>query len=202
MLEDQADWPALYRRLERARLVLEAAAAPNPEREREIFRARARALARVPDEAPAGPSLEVLPFELAGETYAVETAFVREVVSLRDYTPVPGVPVFVLGVVNVRGEMLSVLDLRRFFELPIRGLNELNKVVVLRGHGMEFGLLADAVQSARTLQLQAVQPPLPTLTGIRAALARGLTATGMILLEAARLLQDRRLIVETNSSLP
>lgn len=81
----------------------------------QILRDRAHLLARPPEQAAtADTQLEVLEFRLAQERYAVETRHVREVCPLKDLTPLPCTPPFVLGVVNVRGCILPVLDLKIF----------------------------------------------------------------------------------------
>jgi len=82
----------------------------------QILRDRAQVLARPPEQAAAADTLfELLEFRLAQERYAVETRYVREVYPLKDLTPLPCTPPFVLGVVNVRGHILPVLDLKKFF---------------------------------------------------------------------------------------
>jgi purine-binding chemotaxis protein CheW len=111
------DWTALRRRLVDAEQRLAQGFAPPPEQQRAILRARALGLAAEATAAP-GESSEVLEFVLAQERYAIETAWVREVVPLRDLTPLPGLPAFVLGIIHLRGQIVSLLDLRKFFELP------------------------------------------------------------------------------------
>ena len=106
---------------------------------RAILRSRARALARAPQQtATAQQFLEIVEFRLASETYGLEAAFVREVYPLKDFTPLPSVPPFVLGILNVRGQILSVIDLKKFFGLPEKGLGQLNKLIILRdrAHGI------------------------------------------------------------------
>ena len=80
---------------------------------RELLDRRARQLARVPDAPPrAGEVLELVGFVLAGARYGIESRFVREVARLTRFTPVPGTPAFVLGITNLRGEILALFDLR------------------------------------------------------------------------------------------
>jgi purine-binding chemotaxis protein CheW len=62
----------------------------------------------------ASARLEVVEFLLAQERYGIATRCVREVLPLVELTPLPGVPPFVLGIANVRGQIVSVLDLKRF----------------------------------------------------------------------------------------
>lgn len=163
---------------------------------REVLRARARALARAPEGAAApGTTLELLEFRLAQESYAVETRHVREVYPLKDLTPMPCTPPFVRGIVNVRGRILPVVDLKKFFDLPDRGLTDLHRVVLVRGHGLEFGLLADVVVGVRLVTVDSLQASLPTLTGIRADYLKGVTAEGLVVLDLDRVLTDPRIVV-------
>jgi len=162
-----------------------------------VLHERAAALARRPAQAPAADTLiEVLEFRLAHERYAVETRHVREVHALRSLTPLPCAPAFVRGIVNVRGRITAVLDIKRFFDLPEEGLTDLHRVVLVQGHGMEVGLLADAIVGVHSIALADLQEQLPHLTGIRADYLRGVTAQGLVVLDAQRLLQDPRIIVE------
>jgi purine-binding chemotaxis protein CheW len=166
------------------------------EEQQRILRARALALAQV-GETRAAPEdyLEVLEFSLAYERYALETSFVREVYQLKEFTPLPCTPPFILGIISVRGQILTVIDLKRFFNLPDKGLSDLNKVIILRRGGLEVGLLADAVSGVRTVALPEVQPPLPTLEGISPDYLKGVTRDALIILEADKILADPKLIV-------
>jgi purine-binding chemotaxis protein CheW len=161
-----------------------------------ILKARAEALAREPARARAAAEhIEVVEFVLAYERYAVETRYVREVSPLENLTPLPCTPAFVLGIVNLRGEILSVIDLKKFFELPEKGLTDLNKVIVLEAESMRFGILADAVSGVRRVRVDEIQPSLPTLTGVREAYLKGVTAERMVILDADKLLADERIMV-------
>jgi len=166
-----------------------------PEGGRRILRERALKLAREPEPEESAPRLELVEFLLSGERYAIESGFIREVYPLKELTPLPCTPPFVLGIVNIRGKILSVLDLRRFFELSDQGLSDLNKVLVLHQGGMEFGLLADAIVGVRTLQVRELKPTLPTLTEIRGEYLKGVTKERLVVLDAGKLLGDRRLVV-------
>jgi purine-binding chemotaxis protein CheW len=190
------DWTAVYRRLEATREYLASGWNLSPEKAKEILRARARKLAEEPRvEEPGEIFLEVLEFSLAKERYGVETAFVREVYPLKDPTSLPGTPPFVLGIMNIRGRILSVLDIKKFFDLPEKGLTELNKVIVLRSASMEFGILADEIVGVRTIAAASLQQALPTMTGVRVEYLMGLTPDGSVILHADKLLSDKNLIV-------
>ncbi len=196
MPTSRIDWAAIHRRLEAASALLEQGAAPSAEVRAKVLKGRARVLAREPEVTAASQDqLAVVEFLLAHETYALESAFVREVYPLRDLTSLPGTPEFVVGIVNVRGQIVSIIDLKRLFGLPGKGLTDLNKVIVLHNQDMELGLLADAVLGVRRILLQEIQAPLATLTGIHAEYLRGVTRDRTVILDVVRILADPRIIV-------
>ena len=163
---------------------------------RQILRARAQALARSPERAAvAAVSLELLEFRLANECYALETRYVREVYPLKNLTPLPCTPPFVLGIVNVRGRITPVIDIKKFFDLPEQGLTDLHRIILVRGNDLELGLLADVIVGVRTLPVDSLQASLPTLTGIRSEYLKGVTAERLVVLDLARILADPKIIV-------
>ena len=174
---------------------------PPPEEVKRILKARAETLAQVPVPADSvDEHIEVAEFTLAGEHYAVESHYVREVYPLDQFTVLPCTPAFVLGIVNVRGEILSVLDIKQFFGLPDAGLTDLNKVLVLQDQEMVFAILADVIGSVRKIPVAEIQSSMPTLTGVRAQYLRGVTAGRLVILDAGKLLADPDIIVHEQVS--
>jgi purine-binding chemotaxis protein CheW len=162
----------------------------------EILKARAKELAREPNSADAsGEHIEVLEFVLAYERYGIESTFVREVYPLKALTPVPCTPAFVLGIINVRGRILSVIDIKRFFDLPEQGLAELSQAVILRDDVMEFAVLADSIVGFRSVSTRDILPSLPTLTGIRQDYLKGITRDRIVILDGRKLLSEKALVV-------
>lgn len=161
----------------------------------QILRARARVLARPHDAAAAPDGLELLEFRLANERYAVRTRFVVEVQPLRELTPLPGTPPFVRGIVNLRGRVLAVYDLKKFFGLPEQGLTDLHRIVVVGGERFEIGLLADVVTGVRHIPPESLSPPLPTLSDIAAEYLEGISEERLVVLDLDRILGDPRIVV-------
>jgi purine-binding chemotaxis protein CheW len=190
------DWSKIHQRVETAREALAQGTAPSSIESRDILRTRARILAREPEQVGiAQASLEIVEFRLASEIYGLESGFVREVYPLKDFTPLPGVPAFVLGIVNVRGQILSIIDLKKFFDLPEKGLGQLNKLIILRNEQMEFGVLADDILGARSISLDALQAAPPTVSGIGADYLRGVTTERVIILDAEKILSNAQIVV-------
>jgi len=195
------DWKAIHNRLAVAAAVLERGPALSPAETRKILKARAQALAREPERDNAnGESVEILEFSLAYENYGIETSFVREVYPLKSFTLLPGTPPFVLGIINVRGQVFSVVDLKKIFKLPYKGLSDLNKVIIIHNPVLEFGILADGITGIRSIPISEIQPSLPTLTGIRQDYLRGVTWERLVVLDAAKLLADKTLVVHETAA--
>ena len=95
---------------------------------------------------------------------------------------------------------MPVLDLRKFFELPEAGLTDLHRIILVRGHDVELGVLADVVTDVRSVAAESLQPSLPTLTGIRAHYLMGVTDERVVVLDFDRILSDPTIIVQQGES--
>ena len=100
-----------------------------------------------------------------------------------------------LGILNVRGQVLSVLDIRRLFDLPQKGVGDLDRIIVLHHGGMELGVFGNAILGVIQVPTDELQPGPSTLTGLRAEYLKGVTKDRMAVLDGARLLSDERIIV-------
>jgi len=198
---DENFWAEVHRRLEVTRAAVQEGFVPDPRQKKRILKDRARDLAREPATETDVTYLRTIEFLLADERYAIESAYVRQVYPLKGLTPLPCTPAFVMGITNVRGEILSVIDIKQFFDLPEQGLSDLNKVIIVQMDEMRVGILADAILGTRAIPLPEIQPSLPTFTGTRAEYLKGVVASlpGMderlIVLDVERILSDERIIV-------
>ncbi len=190
-------WAEIGERLARVTKAMDEAGRPGSAESRLLLDERARLLARPPLEEPrAGELLVLATFALSGERYGIETRFVREIARFTDFTPVPGAGDFLVGVTNLRGEILAVVDLRKFFGLAGRGVTDLSRMLVLGEHSNEFGILGDQVHEIAALRADEVlEAPAP---GFRAGdhHVRGVTKDALIVIDGARLLRDERLFVD------
>jgi purine-binding chemotaxis protein CheW len=191
-------WVGLHRRLDASQEALNRRLSPSREDKQKILRARARSLAESGKKEAASPDLllEVVEFVLGTEHYAIESSHIREIFTLSEFTPLPCAPAFVLGLVNVRGQILSIINIKKLFDLPEKGLTELNKIIIVHARHMELGILADAVLGVRSIGLEELQPALPTLTGIRAEYLKGITKDPLVVLDVEKMIADEKILVD------
>jgi purine-binding chemotaxis protein CheW len=169
---------------------------PDMQSTRAILRSRAEELARIPETQASGAHpVEILEFTLGQEHYAFPSSCIREVFPLTEITLLPGVPSHILGVVNVRGRILSVMDIRRLLEFANVGLTNLSNAIILSSGSMELAVLADEVMGVYAIDMDDIQRTLPTLSGNREQYLMGVTIDRVVVLDAEKLLASEDLLV-------
>ncbi len=138
-----------------------------------------------------------LTFQLGDEVYGIEIRYVTEIVGVQKITEVPDMPNFIKGVVNLRGQVIPVLDIRLRFNMKPREYDERTCVVVVNIEDTSVGLIVDTVQEVREINPENVSPP-PAVSrdSERAKYILGLGKIGdevNILLDLAKLLQDEEM---------
>ena len=126
---------------------------------------------------------QLVVFDLSTEAYGVDIGAVREIIRLQDITRVPRTPEFVEGVINLRGKVIPVVDLRKRFGLPAEVESKENRIVVVDIGAQDIGVVVDAVTEVLRISTEAVEPPASVIT----------TADSEYLLGIAKL--DSRLII-------
>jgi purine-binding chemotaxis protein CheW len=162
-----------------------------------ILAERARVLARPLEAAVAAISdLRLATFALANERYGIEAHLVVEISRLLDYTPLPHAPPHLVGITNVRGEILPVFDLRALLGLSRRALDDLSRLVVLGKERAEFGILADSTREFVALSAMDLFPPPASVSDDSRRYLRGVTKDALIVLDGSALLEDPRLFCD------
>lgn len=192
------DWDALSRRLEASAAALAALDAADPAAQQRLLRERAASLATpaaAAEEQDAG-GIEALAFRCGGERYAFEAAYVARVSPMLPLTRIPGTPGFIAGVTMSEGDVLAVVDLRVLLSLPLAELAEPAALVVLKGEGRVFAVLAEAIDGMRRFAPQDVGHCLPALSDLDRSYLLGVALDRTALLDARRLLADSTLVVD------
>jgi purine-binding chemotaxis protein CheW len=167
--------------------------------DQEILRLRADVLRGNKGENTAyGESHMVVAFLLAPERYAIESVYVSEVLTLDKLTVIPGAPSFITGVINLRGKIISIVNLKMLFNLKISGITQLNKIIVLKWERTEFGIVTDEIEGTFQMCLNSLSVPPSTVNCIEAEYIKGITPDGIIMLNAEHILTNKALIVNQN----
>lgn len=190
------DWANIHRRLDRLQLTIDSGWRLEPARIEALLKERAQQLAQpVAVEETSKKMLEIVEFSLAREHYGIASEYVREVFPLQEFTPVPCTPAFVMGIASVRGQIISIVDLRKILGLPSAGITDLNKVIVLEGFGMSFGVVVDFIVDVRQIVENDLLPP-TTISGVDGQYLLGVTAQRMAVIDTPKLLGDKKIIVD------
>lgn len=96
-------------------------------------------------------------FALGEETYAINAARVNEVLRYTEITPVPGAPSFILGIINLRGNVVTVIDARTVFALPGRDVTSQSRIIVVEVEDFIVGVLVDRVAAVVDLDETAME---------------------------------------------
>ena len=84
-------------------------------------------------------------FHIDNEVYGIAVMQVMEVLRYVDLTPVPGAPDYVLGIINLRGNVVTVIDTRKRFALPSKEVDDMTRIVIIESEGQVLGMLVDCV---------------------------------------------------------
>lgn len=161
-----------------------------------ILHERARAIAQKKELPEEGATTEVIHFTLHPEKFAIESEYVREVISLENLTPLPGTPEFIMGIINYRGTILSAVNLKVFLGLSETGLTEMDKVIVLSDQEMEFGIVTDKIEDTENILNDKIAEPPHSLSETGKELIRGLIHNEVVLLSAKKVLQHNQMTID------
>lgn len=170
-----------------------------PERVQAILEKRARKIARPVVTGDEEVPVEVLKFRLAYQEYAFSMEYIREVVLTGEITPVPGTPKYIAGICAIRGEIISLVDLREFFEIRGKGLTDLNRVIVITDRTITFGILADFITGIGMIQKEMLSPIRPGQTQIGEHYILG-AVNDLIVLDVVALLRDPAMVVSSTGT--
>jgi purine-binding chemotaxis protein CheW len=144
-----------------------------------------------------------LTFGIAEEGYGLEIRHVTEIIGIQPVTNVPDMPEHVIGVLNLRGKVIPIIDVRLRFNLPQREYDERTCIIVVNVDGNSVGLVVDKVNEVVDIPVKDIEPPPATGKG-RSQYIQGLGKIDQqvkILLDIEALIADEKLddqITETD----
>ncbi len=135
------------------------------------------------------------------ERYGVPIEHVHEIIRMQEVTRIPRAPAFVEGVINLRGQVIPVIDLRKRFGLPHAERNGAARIVVVEMNGSRVGVVVDAVLEVLRLPNNSVVPPEELLAASEVAFLQGVAKQGddlILLLDLQRVLEvhEQRALAE------
>lgn len=122
--------------------------------------------------------LQIVVFELGDERYGLDIATVYEIIRHQPITAVPQAPAFVEGVINLRGRIIPVVDLRDRFGMATGELTRASRIVVAEAAGTRVGLVVDGVSEVLMVPSDAIEPTPEVAAGVEAAYLRGIAKLG------------------------
>ncbi|MCK9529719.1 MAG: chemotaxis protein CheW [Gammaproteobacteria bacterium] len=136
-------------------------------------------------------------FKLENETYGIDVMQVREVLRCSEISPVPGAPAYVLGIINLRGSVVSIIDTRSRFGLAFKEPDDAARILILEaGEEHVVGFLVDSVHEVMQLRAAEMESAPDTGSGETARFIMGLANRKdglLILVDASKLLSDEEL---------
>ncbi|HIP53246.1 MAG TPA: chemotaxis protein CheW [Chromatiales bacterium] len=102
------------------------------------------------------PVLQLVTFRLGDENYGINVMHVQEVLRVTEIAPVPGAPSYVLGIINLRGNVVTVLDTRGRFGLQPHEVDDASRIIVIESDDQVVGILVDSVAEVVELRLSEI----------------------------------------------
>ena len=208
----QVDWEELRRKVLESSSRLDWTDDVPPDILEQTWARRAVRIAQATEAEETGAQIDIAVVRLGKELYGLEARYVFDIHPLDNLTRVPRVPDWVAGVVNMRGRIITVLDLQRFLGLPPAEKKDdelvLHHLVLVETPTMELALLVDEVLAIETLPIAQIQETTGNGHGIRSEYMCGIfvrhsktssavdNATLLVILNFPALLADKRLIVQ------
>lgn len=117
--------------------------------------------------------LQLVTFSIAEEEFGVDILKVQEIIRTMEITKVPRAPEFVEGVINLRGKVIPILDLRRRFGLVSREHDKHTRIIVIEINNMIVGFVVDSVSEVLRIPASTVEPPPPVVAGLESEYISG-----------------------------
>ena len=129
-----------------------------------------------------GDTIEIIAFRLHNQEFCLRTTTIREIRGWAPATPIPHSPPDVVGVINLRGTVIPIIDLASKLGLPSSSTNERSAIVVTEVGGMVIGILVDQVSDILTVKASDLQPAPEVTTSFDRAFTEGIITreNGMI----------------------
>ncbi len=118
--------------------------------------------------------IQLVVFDLASEFYGVDIGDVREIIRMQTVTRVPGAPPYVEGIINLRGQVIPVVDLRKRLELVVGEQTNESRIVWVTINEQDVGVIVDAVTEVLRIPISSIEPPSSMVSSVDSDYLRGI----------------------------
>ncbi|MFA3781702.1 chemotaxis protein CheW [Melioribacteraceae bacterium 4301-Me] len=183
------NWEKIKKQIKDAEMSLTQNFSVDIDTQNKILEKRASLFARESKEDKTSSVLiETLEFIIANEIYCLELKYISEAIKLKEITKINAVSPHLLGLANVRGKIISIIDIKKIFDLPPENLSNQNIVVVIQLDKIKFGFVVDKIIGISKIKLTDVQAPPTALTEKKTEFLMGITKEHKIVLDGAKLI--------------
>lgn len=137
--------------------------------------------------------LQVVVFELEKSYYGVHILQVQEIIKMTEITKIPNTPKFIEGIVNLRGNIIPVMDLRKRFGIPPIEVSDEWKILILKTEELQFGVMVDQISEVEKIAVNIIESPPKIVSGVKGEFISGIAKTEkrlLILLNIERILSE------------
>ena len=137
-----------------------------------------------------------LTFSIGKEDYGIEISHVTEIIGIQAITEVPELPEYIKGIINLRGKIIPVMDVRLRFRKSAKEYNDRTCIIVVDIQEVSVGLIVDTVNEVMNIEDENIVPPPDMKTGFRNRYVKGIGKVGSdvkLLLDCEKLLSDQEI---------
>jgi purine-binding chemotaxis protein CheW len=117
--------------------------------------------------------LKLIVFQLGDEEYAIEVDYIQSIERMQPVTRIPGTPSYVIGVMNLRGVITPVINLRARFGLPAKAHDDSTRILVIADDGVEIGFVVDGANDVVDVPAEKIEPTPEVVGGVQEDYLRG-----------------------------
>lgn len=121
---------------------------------------------------------QYLTFGIDEEEYAISILKVKEIIEMKKITKIPNLPEYIKGIINLRGNIIHIIDIREKFGMSIRAYDKFNVIIIVEAAGKTLGIIVDQVRDVLSIDKDSVQPPIDFEGNIDNVYVEGMAKVG------------------------
>ncbi|MEA3354621.1 MAG: chemotaxis protein CheW [Campylobacterota bacterium] len=163
-----------------------------------VLKARAEKVSKLLKKEDDTKSEDMVLFILDGQNYAIEASYVFEVYRYKSITKVPCTPSFIIGVINLRGQIFSINDLRDILGMEISNELKSDKIIMVGNGKVDFGIVIDKIIGEKKIKVSEILEPPKMLPIEKKEFLSGVLLDRTVVLNIAKILDNKSILVDEN----